>query len=216
MNRKIAVVLFALLVPAAVFAQQNEVGIFASYSMYDETVFSFEDLPEVEFTFEFEDGVGFGASYNRFWGPNISTELAYTAIHSDLSIGIGGPGVPDPESGEAGETEFRIWSGTLQWHLLDRGRVRPYLGAGIARIDGEGEATDETGNTVSQSFGSSTGWVANAGVNFEISPRFALALDAKYFPYSLEETGEDLEPGDEAVELDVNPLVISAGVRIRF
>jgi outer membrane protein W len=89
---------------------------------------------------------------------------------------------------------------------------RLYVGAGVAFADADRfEFEDAETGDFSEPVDSEISWVANAGLNFNFTPSFGAALDAKYIPY--EATAGD---GEEQLNLEINPLLISAGVRFRL
>jgi outer membrane protein W len=105
------------------------------------------------------------------------------------------------------------FSAVAQFHFGD-GPVVPYVGGGIAYVTGDAETPEEIvepGEPAEVDFESQTGLIANAGVDFRITPNLAIGADVKYIPYeAVEEGASDIEA------LDVNPLIFSAAVKFRF
>ncbi|HYR29352.1 MAG TPA: OmpW family outer membrane protein, partial [Thermoanaerobaculia bacterium] len=57
--------------------------------------------------------------------------------------------------------------------------------------------------------------VATGGVSLRLSDRVSFAADVRYVPYS--PNVSDVEDGDgDGESVDVNPLIVSAGIRFRF
>jgi outer membrane protein len=184
-------------------ADSHQIGVFAATSQIGDT--SDDDGAEIAF----DNGEGFGASLTCFYGRHFAVEAAATALKHDGVINAGGQTVLG-----IGSLDIIPITATAQWHLARDARVSPYVGAGVAYVladDLESEDLDLAGiGTVNVD--NEVTWTAQAGVNVNLTRRFAVALDAKYIAYQPKSAPED---GDE-VELDLNPIVFSAGVKIRF
>lgn len=96
----------------------------------------------------------------------------------------------------------------LQFFPVQRGAVRPYVGAG-------GNLTlfvDKSADLAALDLTTSLGWAAQAGVDVEIAPRAVFNLDAKYVRIAT-----DVRSGGvTAYELDINPFVLGVGLGYRF
>lgn len=185
-------------------AQSNEVGLWASWVRLDSTGIVNFDFDEVSF----DDTVGVTVSFDRYWTPAISTEFAVSSWSSDASISNGFLTVDD-----IGSLDIMTYTATGRYHFARESFVSPYLGAGVAFADAdEFEFEDaESGEEFSEPVDSEVTFVANAGLNFNFSPSFGAAIDAKYMPYEAT-AGAD----EDQLDLEINPLLISAGVRFRF
>lgn len=208
MNRQIYRLLFVLFVLAGslrMFAQSNEIAVtFVSPRLADSTVV--DDGDSIDF--EFEESLGYGFSFNRFWTQAFSTELALQKYDADLRLGdsLGGPMF------EVGQLDVTSLTATGQWHFNRAGRFSPYVGAGIAHLSGELELRDIVEPaTQTVDLESELTWTASAGANVRLTESIALTGELKYSPWNANE--ENAAPED-AVE--VNPLALSAGVRFRF
>lgn len=96
----------------------------------------------------------------------------------------------------------------LQFFPVQRGSVRPYIGAG-------GNMTlfvDRSGDLADLDLTTSFGWAAQAGVDVAIAPRAVFNLDAKYVRIATDVRSG----GTTAYELDINPFVLGVGVGYRF
>ena len=120
------------------------------------------------------------------------------------------------EHSTLGELDPEVASLTREFHaLLAAFRIDPYVGVGAAWVlAGDLESVDldllEIGEVeVDDEFT----YVLNAGLGVHFTNTFGLYLDAKYIP---------LEPatraaGDpEDVEIEINPVIFSAGLKFRF
>lgn len=204
----LAVVMFCA-VPAA--AQVTDVAIWGSWGQFDAQEFA---DPDFDAELEFDDGTGFGASVNWFWTDRFSTELFAMAMETDavFRVGFGDFEREDVPLGSINLTPIMV---TGQYHFAPSGRIDPYLGAGLAYV-----VADDLDAVVTEDFeleqieiDDEFTFLLNAGVGFTFTPRVGMNLDLRYLP---------LEPasraaGDpEEVDLEMNPLIVSVGLRYRF
>jgi outer membrane protein len=198
--------LLALVAALPAFAQTPvDVNVFASWvDAQGDNVF--DDGVETEF----ESGDGFGVSVNWFWGKRVSTELSASALTLDAGLNV--DGVPTFDLGSVDLTPIAL---TLQFHFARDSVIDPYVGAGAAWVladDLESNDLDlleigaiEVDDEIT--------YVLNAGLGVRLTRNFGLYLDGKYIP--LEPATR--APGDEEdLDLEINPLIFSAGLRFRF
>jgi outer membrane protein W len=201
--KRLTIVAALLLFPLAATAQPlNELGVFISTSQFEDSEIT-DGLDTIEF--DFDEDVGYGLLYNRFWTNSFSTEFAYQQIGADVS------GSFQDITADLGGLDLDILSATGQIHFARSSLFSPYLGGGVAYISGEAGSIDqeELENTDLQD---EVEFLANVGLNVIITPAFSFYVDGKYILY--EARGEDDEAADPS--LDINPLIISGGVRFRF
>ena len=202
MTKRIAILVLSLLVlPLTAAAQNNELGVFISTSQLDES--EINEAGDI-FDVEFDEDMGFGVLYNRFWFGGFSTELAYQRLGADLTLSA------EAISEDIGELDLDVLSATAQLHFMRGSIVSPYIGGGLAYISGEAGAIDE-GELESVDLENETEFLANAGLNVNLGRSFALFLDGKYIVYEARGEGD---PDEEALEL--NPLIIAGGLKFRF
>ena len=161
-------------------------------------------------TIKFDDGRGFGASLNHFWTDHLSTEIGATALKSDN----GGIYQDRIRLVSTGELKMTPITAMAQWHFGRHARIDPYVGAGVAYVltdDLQSDDLDATGIGKVE-IDDGTGWTVGAGATFNLSDRFGITLDGKYIRFRPDSAG----PGGTTVRLDFDPLVISAGMRLRF
>jgi outer membrane protein W len=196
------IVLSLLLFPLLATAQaRNELGVFISTSQFEDSeITDGVDTADVEF----DEDMGFGVLYNRFWTNSISTEFAYQRLGADATLSA--PDIAD----QLGELDLDILSGTLQLHFGHGGMLSPYIGGGVAYVSAEAGSIDED-ELEDEDLESEVEFLANAGLNIGLGQTFAIFVDGKYVIF--EARGEN-DADDEA--LDVNPLIISAGIKFRF
>ena len=202
MTKRIAIMVFSLLLlPLTAAAQNNELGVFISTSQFDDG--EIDEAGDI-FDVEFEEDMGVGLLYNRFWMGGFSTELAYQRLGADLTLSAG------DVAEDLGELDLDILSATAQLHFAKGSMISPYIGGGLAYVSGEAGSIDE-GELTTENLESEVEFLANAGLNVGLGSRFAVFLDGKYILY--EARGEGDSDGEA---LDINPLIISGGIKLRF
>jgi outer membrane protein W len=199
--RRILIVFSLLLLPLTAAAQMNDLGVFISTSQFDDT--EIEDAGDI-FDVEFDEDMGYGVLYNRYWTNAFSTEFAYQKLGADLTVSF------EDIAADAGDLDLDILSATAQLHFMRNGFLSPYIGGGVAYISGQAGSIDEE-ELEDVDLESEIEFLANAGVNLGIGQGFAVFLDGKYILYEARGEG-DAE--DEALE--INPLVLSGGIKFRF
>lgn len=201
MTKRAFLVLSLLLFPLVATAQQNEFGVFISTSQFDES--EIEDAGDI-FEVDFEEDMGFGVLYNRFWVGGFSTEFAYQRLGADLTLSF------EDVAEDVGELDLDVLSATGQLHFMRGGLLSPYIGGGVAYISGEAGSINQD-ELEATDLESELEFLVNAGLNLRLGRSFGLFLDGKYIMYEARGEGD---PDEEALEL--NPLVIAGGVKWRF
>ncbi len=158
----------------------------------------------------FESGDGFGVAVNWYWGQRFSTELSASALSLDAGLDFDGQPTVD-----FGSVDLTPIIGTFQFHFARDSFIDPYVGVGAAYVLADDIASDDL-----DQLGIGTievddeiTYVLNAGLGVRFTGNFGLYLDGKYVP--LEPATR--APGDEEdFDLEINPLIVSAGLRFRF
>jgi outer membrane protein W len=214
MRSTILVALVAALLPASLFAQSNEVTLFANRASL-KTVSETNTEGEVA-RVNFSSRTGYGVSFNHFFSPSFSVEVAGQTLHarSRLSITDG----PITFHQDAGSIDLKQYDVALHWILVSGGGVRPWIGAGVGRIQ-SGKlnipaALSDTGNgPETVRLENKTSWIADAGIDVRMTPHAGLSLSAKYMPYK---TTFGAGPGDTIDRITLDPITYSVGVRWTF
>ena len=202
MTKRIAIALSLLLFPLVAAAQMNDLGVFISTSQFEDSEIT--DAGDI-FDAEFDEDMGVGILYNRFWTNSFSTEFSYQKLGADLTLSF-----QDIQE-DVGELDLDILSATGQFHFGRSSMLSPYVGGGVAYVSGEAGSIDED-ELEDTDLENEIDFLVNAGLNLNLGRSFTIFLDGKYVMY--EARGEDDGPGDEAI--DINPLIIAAGVKWRF
>jgi opacity protein-like surface antigen len=199
--QRIVLVFSLLLLSLSAAAQNNELGVFISTSQFDDSEIS-DGVDTIDL--EFDEDMGYGVLYNRFWMGGFSTEFAYQRLGADLTASF------EDITAEAGDLDLDILSATAQLHFARGSMISPYIGGGVAYVSGEAGAIDED-ELESTDLENEVEFLANAGLNVGFGRGFAVFLDGKYILYEARGEGDD---EDDAI--DINPLIISGGVKFRF
>lgn len=199
MIKRTLIALSLLLLPLTATAQMNDIGVFISTSQLDDS--EINDAGDI-FDVEFDEDMGYGVSYNRFWTNSFSTEFAYQKLGADLTVSF------QDITEDAGELDLDILSGAAQFHFARGSMISPYIGAGAAYISGEAGSID-TDELEDADLENELELLANAGINIGLGRSLVVFLDGKYIAYEARGEGDD-----EGVE--INPLIIAGGIKFRF
>lgn len=197
----IAAALALLTLPLA--AQSNDLGFFAVSSHVASPV---RTDPTTQL--EFKAKIGYGLSFNHFWGRHFSTELAADVTKNDAKLTIGGV-----QALALGRLKQTVITGTLQWHF-GGSTVDPYLGLGAAYVKTDDLRSNDLNlaDIGAVKVDNKTAAVANAGINLAMTRTMALAFDAKYIP--LKPNAAGISGAGQTLKL--NPLIYGLGLRFRF
>jgi outer membrane protein len=108
---------------------------------------------------------------------------------------------------------------TLQYHLAPKGKVRPYVGAGvnytIFYAEDASSALEGALGPTKVRMSDSAGYALQAGVDLDIGPRTFLNFDIKYL--DIDTTARlSTSSGTSRVKISINPLIVGVGVGMRF
>jgi opacity protein-like surface antigen len=199
--KRTALLFALLLLPLSAYAQSNELGVFISTSQFSNDEIS-DGIDTLDV--EFDEDMGYGVLYNRYWGPSFSTEFAYQKLGADLTVSF------EDIAADAGDLDLDVLTATGQFHFARNAIVSPYIGGGVAYISGQAGSIDPS-ELEDVDLESDIDWLVNAGLNINLGRSFGLFVDGKYIFYEARGEGDS---DDDAVE--INPLVIAGGVKFRF
>ena len=209
MTKSAVALAFVLLVASPLAAQERNLKLSLFYSQVEaqgETAFSEDPAMDLEF----EDGDGFGASVNMFYGSHFSVEAAVFNVRSDAAIALDSPfGI------DLGTLSLTPISLGAQFHILGDSRIDPYIGAGGAYILGGDLLSQDTeaGGLGRIELDSEATYYINAGLALQLTDCFGIVVDARQYQY--EPSSQSSVTGTE-VDLEINPRIYSAGLRLRF
>jgi outer membrane protein W len=215
MKRVLLVIALAFL-PTLAFAQVGMLDVTARAVWADPS--GEGDFQDSDADFDLDTSEGYGLGVNIRFGDRISTEFAAAMIESDATLESGTVG----QTFNLGQLEMIPITGTLQFHLLGGSRIDPYIGGGVAYVLFDELSSDDLRDIDPDieaiDFEDDIGYTANAGITFNILSGMGINLDAKWIKVSsatvVRETSPTVEP--EEVEIDIDPLLISAGINFRF
>lgn len=167
----------------------------------------------------FKNANGYGASLNAFFAPTLSLELGASRINPGPTFTPAIAGI-----GAFTGTKVRMTpiTAALQWHFLANHSFDPYVGLGGAYVMFNSRTNiTNAGATGFQSvhFSDRGGPLADAGIGFGFGHSFGLIVDAKYIRLRGNGTtnfGNGAGTTPTAATFDLNPLIVSAGIRFGF
>jgi outer membrane protein W len=209
--KRVVAVLFALFVVAPLFAQRPVELIVDVEGVRRSNRFEFEPNT-VRYEPQFDNGGGAGIGINWFFGRRTSLELKAAVLDSKLTVRRMGSDFV--ANADVGHTQIYPLTAILQWHMLENGAIRPYVGAGAGYVILKNVERRFIGATGIE-FDDPVGLVVNGGVRIPFSKRFSATADARYTP--IETQAKATFTGTESsVKIDVKPLVVSFGIAYHF
>lgn len=173
-----------------------------------------DEIDDVDIDFDSETGYGLGLNF--FIGNRLSLAASIHRFEPDAFATAANPALPPLA---LGELEVVPLSVVLQLHLLPNSVFDPYIGVGVGYV-----LVDDLENRddVAQiefdrvELEDDYGVVFNLGFSFDLMSGFALNVDAKYIPVESAATVVFLAGPEEQGEIEVNPLILSAGLSFQF
>lgn len=102
---------------------------------------------------------------------------------------------------------------TVQYHLMPRSRISPYVGVGLNTTFYYGYGGNPTTGINRVRIDPSVGVAPNIGVDYELAPNWLANFDLKWI---LMQPDVSVNSGFVRAQADINPFVISAALRYRF
>lgn len=145
-------------------------------------------VPEVDITY--------------FWTKNIATELVLATAEHTVSAG----------GSDLGDTWILPPTLVLQYHFQPDKKFSPYIGAGInySIFYGEDEADGVSDLDIDNGFG----LAAQAGFDYWINDNWGLNFDVKYIDLNVDASVSNGTV--QASDVDIDPIIVGAGVSYRF
>ena len=209
---KLTIALLALLAAAPLMAQRR-IDLLIDAEGARRTGHNEAFTPGFRFDPQFGTGGGAGVGLNFFLSDRVSIETKAAALESQLRVRI--VGTDFIATANLGHAQIFPISAVLQWHLSEHGTIRPYLGAGVAHV-----ILHDVNRSVGPSasgihFKDPTGFVVDGGLEFNLSKRFGIYGDARYIPVETKSTAS-FTGTTSSVQMNVRPLIVSAGIAWRF
>jgi outer membrane protein W len=165
----------------------------------------------------FDGKRGYGAAADIFLGSHFSLEVAGTEVKPEATFG--------PAAGtnfQGGDVKMLTLTGILQFHFAPGATIDPYIGAGAAYVlfDDLKDPRNISDVHFSQiDFKDDAGLALNAGVDLGLSRHLGLFVDGKYVPVRSSATAlfaGSAGSGSTFTDIKANPVIVSAGVSLRF
>lgn len=203
-----------LLVAAVPMSAQSRGFDLTGYASWVDTSSegTFGDTSTNPVDINFDGTLGYGLAANIFFGDRISTEFAIVRVNSDVNFRQRAVANANTQA------ELMPITAVLQFHLAPNGRFDPYIGAGAAYVlIDDVDTPDELNNIDFESinFKDDVGLALNAGLGIKLTNNFGITLDAKYVPLESSATAVRTT-GNEDVKFEMNPVILSAGLSLRF
>jgi outer membrane protein W len=159
-------------------------------------------------TIEFANGSGYGASVSRMFGARLSGELSVFQTSSDGGLRDNGV-----EFVSLGDVELTPVTAMLRYHFRPGSPLDVYVGGGGAYVmTADLDSADLRADGLAPlELDEETAFVIGGGLTWSFSDRWGASLDARYLPLTLHASAAGTS-GEAAID----PLILSAGVRVRF
>jgi outer membrane protein len=150
-----------------------------------------------------------------FFTPNIAAELILATTPHEVE----GRGAID--GADLGDVWLLPPTLTLQYHVTqlgdwsgqpELGQIKPYVGAGVNYTIFYGE---DAGQFESIDYDDAFGWALQAGVDIEMSEGIYFNIDVKKVFLETDWT-LDTGAGEASGDVEINPLIVGAGIGYRF
>ncbi len=158
---------------------------------------------------KFDSGRGGGVALGGRFGF-VGVELSAFYLRFDGMTRVNGTDVLD-----LGALDLVPISVVASFHPLKESIVDPWIGVGGAYVIGRDLMSDDldTAGIGDVELKSKAALVANIGVAVKFSSKVAIVVDGRYIPLEMDSTPVN---GGVTQKLELNPLLLSAGLRVSF
>jgi len=160
-------------------------------------------VPELDFTYMVTDNIGLELILAT--SPH---DLDFTGVRSDI--------------GKGGTVWLLPPTLLVQYHFMADRSIRPYVGAGVNLTIAYGEDASQSlvtalGGPTNLKADNSIGWAVQAGVDIDLNDRWFFNLDVKYIAISVDVAiTTPATSTTRYTTLDINPVIVGAGIGYRF
>jgi outer membrane protein len=214
MKHAVPITLLLLLIAAVPMSAQHRAFDLTGYVAWVDTSSqgTFDNTTTNPVDVNFDGTMGYGLAANVFWSDRISTEFAIVRVNSDVAF--------RQRAVANGNTQAEMMpiTGVLQFHFAPNGRFDPYIGAGAAYVlIGDVDRPSELNNLDFEKldFKDDVGLAVNAGLGIKLTNNLAITLDGKYVPLNSSARAVRTT-GNQDVKFDINPVILGAGLSLRF
>lgn len=209
--RQVVAVLFVLAVARPALAQRRVDLILDVEGVRNTNRYEFEPNV-VRYEPEFANGGGLGGGVNWFFSTRVSLELKVAALDSRLRVRRTGSDFV--AIADVGHAQIFPITALLQWHMLEKGGIRPYVGVGAGYVILKNVDRRFIG-AAGIEFDDPVGLVVDGGVLIPLGKRFSATADARYTPIE-SQARATFKGTPSSVKIDVKPLVVSFGIAYHF
>ncbi|MDQ6803248.1 MAG: outer membrane beta-barrel protein [Acidobacteriota bacterium] len=208
-----SVVVIAIAFLALPASAQRRVDVFVDAEAVRRTGTVTDFSGPTRFEPSFRPGAGIGGGFNLFVSDRLSFEAKVAGLGTKSRIRVVGSDFI--AIADLGWAQIYPISVVLQWHLLEHGTVRPYIGAGVVHTILKNINERFGPSATGVHFKDPNGLVIDGGLEFNISRQWKLLADARYVP--IETQSRATFPGTtSSVDLHVRPAIVSFGLGYRF
>ena len=215
MSRFILAVLAALIIATPLAAADRSFEVTGWAAWVDPNSDGTFNTADDDFDVDFDGKLGYGAGVNIFFSDHLSTELSVVSVKSEATLTGRGRLV----NVGAVDVDLIPITAVLQWHFAPSSTIDPYIGAGAAYVQfGDVDTPADADNiALGEIDADDLGLVINGGIGIALSKNFAIVGDIKYVPVGSSAKGELVNAaGQTTATIDINPVIFSAGLSLRF
>ena len=162
---------------------------------------------------EVDSDIGFGIAANVFFSDHLSAEFAVARVENETNLRRRATGA----AATGGNLEMTPLTAVLQYHFAPNGAIDPYLGAGGAYMLFDFSQGQGITGVDQIDVDDDIGFAVNAGLGIKLGGRLGLNFDAKYVPVESAARAVIVSSGEDSfTRIDVSPIILSAGVSLRF
>jgi outer membrane protein len=208
-------VLAALILPiAAPLVAQQRVDLLFDVEGVHRASRNAHFTPGIRFEPTFNTGGGVGGGVNLFLSDRVSLEGKVAGLGTKMHVRVIGSDFV--AVADLGYAQIYPVSAVLQWHMLKRGAIRPYVGAGVSHVILR-NISKKVGTSGASGirFKDPTGLVVDGGLEFSLGKRWSLFGDARYIPIETHSRAT-FTGTTSAVKISVRPLIVSSGLAYHF
>jgi outer membrane protein W len=206
----ITVLLFSAIPTFA--AGRFELEGWASWVNTNSTTAFNSSAPNQPFGMSLHNKIGYGAGVNIFWTDSISTDFSVVEVRpsSRFVSTANGAVISGPN------LRMTPITALLQFHFMPKGFIDPYVGGGAAYVLLDNISGPGSLGVSKIDFKKDVGLALNGGIQFGITPNFAIVADGKYVPVHSSTTAVYSTGPNSTTKLKINPAIFSAGLAYRF
>lgn len=160
----------------------------------------------------FRTGGGIGGGVNVYFTDRVSLEMKVAALESRMRVRTMGSDFV--ATADLGNAQIYPITALLQWHMVEHGSFRPYIGAGVGHIVLR-NINRNFGSATGVHFQDPTGAVIDAGVELRTSHRFGFVGDVRYVPVETTARARFVGTSSDVV-MHVRPLIAGFGLAYHF